>query len=173
MTKQVEDKKEFEEAVKRLYKATNNFKALEKKFGEIKRECEEKIEKHLKEINSNSEIVEGRSYSTESNLVVTRSQKTSVIFDADRLEKKLGKDLASKAIIKKYEVTDMLGLVNYLKSCNVNPKIFMDFIAVEKKVDDSELNQLFEIGKIKDSQVKDCYSVKKGNPYYKVKSVDF
>jgi hypothetical protein len=173
MRKQIDEKKEFEEAAKRLYTATNNFKALEKRFKEVKRDCENKIENYLQSIGSNSEVVEGRNYSTEHNLIVTRSQKTSVIFDASKLEKSLGKDLVSKVVIKKYEIVDIFGLVNYLKSCNVSPKIFMDFVRVEKQVDDNELNQLMELGEIEEKQVEGCYSVKKGNPYYKVKSVDF
>src|SRR5574344_2202666 len=44
-------------------------------------------------------------------LIVKKVQKSSVEFDADKLEKALGKELSQDVITKKREITDMAGLV--------------------------------------------------------------
>ena len=50
--------------------------------------------------------------------------------DANKLECALRKSIASKVIEKRYEIIDIEGLVEYLKTCNVDPQIFKSFIDV-------------------------------------------
>lgn len=100
---------------------------------------------------------------------VTKVQKTNVIFDANKVEKALGKKLSRDVIIKRCEVIDIESLVDYLKSCDVDPQIFKSFISITKIVDVNELDRLEEVGKITTEQLDGCYEVKNQNPYYTVK----
>ena len=104
-------------------------------------------------------------------LKVTRVQRATVEFKVDKLEKALPKDVAKKAIVKKYEVANMQGLISYLKECNVDPKKFKSFLSVTKYVDTKEMDKLEELGKISVEQIKGCYTVKKSNPYYTVSEI--
>ena len=102
------------------------------------------------------------------NIAVTRIQNSKVEFNPDKLEKALGKQLASNVVHKRYEITDMNGLTAYLRSCNVDPKIFKSFLSVSKIVDTKELDRLEELGKITTKQVEGCYTIKKQNAYFTV-----
>lgn len=92
----------------------------------------------------------------------------SVTFDADKIESKVDSELCKQFILKQYEITDMAGLISYLKSCGVDPKKFKKFIDVKKKVDTKKLDNLTKIGEIDEDDLKGCYSVKEGKSYLKV-----
>lgn len=99
---------------------------------------------------------------------VNRVQKSSVTFDANKLEKVLSKKICEDVIVKKYEITDMFGLICYLKECGVDPKIFKSFLSITKSVDVKELERLEELGKVSFEQLKGCYNIKYQNPYFTV-----
>lgn len=101
-------------------------------------------------------------------LNIKKVQKVSVEFDADKTEKVLDKSLRDEVISKRYEITDIEGLIEYLKECGVNPKRFKSYISVEKSVDVSALENLVATGKVNESDFEGCYSVKKSNPYFSV-----
>lgn len=62
----------------------------------------------------------------------------------------------------------MPGLIEYLKSCGVNPKKFKSFLNVTKTVNQKEIDQLFLTGKLSEKDVDGCYTTEKKNPYYTV-----
>lgn len=103
-------------------------------------------------------------------ITVNKCQAVSVKFDADKLETKLDKKYCQEVISKKYEVLDMPGLIEYLKSCGVSPKKFKTYIGVTKTVNQNKLDQLFATGKISEKDVDGCYITEKKNPYYTVKA---
>lgn len=100
---------------------------------------------------------------------VKRVQKSVVKFDADALEKLLGKELSSDVIEKQYCITNFEGLKAYLKKCNVSPTEFKKFITVSKSVKVEELDRLESIGKVSLSQIKGSYSIEVQKPYFMVK----
>lgn len=102
-------------------------------------------------------------------IVVNRIQKSSIKFDADKLEQVLGKDVASQIIQKTYYVEDMEGLIEYLKACGVNGKVFKSFIRVEKSVDQDALDRLENYGVISMDDIEDCYELVQSKPYFTVK----
>lgn len=102
-------------------------------------------------------------------LHLKKIQKASVEFNADAIEKALGKELSKEVILKRYEVQDMAALIVYLKECGVDPKIFKSFIVVEKSVDAEAIDRLEEVGRITHEQIDGCYTVKTQNPYFTVK----
>lgn len=101
-------------------------------------------------------------------VTVKRCQSVSIQFDAGKLEEKLDKEYCQEVISKKYEIQDMSGLIEYLKSCGVNPKKFKSFIKVEKTVNQGKLDQLFLTGKLSEKDVDGCYTTEKKSPYYTV-----
>jgi hypothetical protein len=101
-------------------------------------------------------------------VTVKRCQAVTINFDADKLENKLGKEYCQSFISKKYEVKDMSGLIEYLKSCGVNPKKFKSFLNITKVVNQKEIDQLFLTGKLSEKDVDGCYTTEKKNPYYTV-----
>lgn len=163
-------KEELRQSVQSFFEKQKKFKKVQEDFNRIKAQFNSDMEDYF-QCNS---IDKSLSISTEEMIdeciVVTRVQKSSVDFNADKLEVALGKKLAEQVIDKKYEVTDMHGLIAYLKECGADPQIFKSFISVSKKVDTKELDRLEDIGKISVEQVKGCYTIKSQNPYFTVKS---
>lgn len=145
------------------------FKGLQAKFEEAKRQFNDEMEAYFQESGITSMRVESDEL-VEGSLLVTRVQKSSVSFDADRLESALGKELAGQVIHKRYEIADILGLITYLKECGVDPKVFKSFLVITKTVDTKELDRLEEIGKITLDQVKGCYMINAQKPYFVVKN---
>ena len=99
---------------------------------------------------------------------VKQVQKSTVKFDAKKLEKVINKKHKNDVIKKRYEIYDMKGLIAYLKECNVDPKIFSSFVNVTPSVDVKELERLEQLGKVKLSDLKGCYFVEQQKPYYLV-----
>lgn len=141
-------------------KAKDSFEATKKRFYE---EMENFFESEQidKSITFENETFDG-------DLKVTKLQKVSVEFDAEKLERAIGKDFAKSVITKQYEIMDIDGLIAYLKECGVDPNVFKSFLNVTKSVDTKELDKLEELGKITAEQIEGCYSVKSSSPYFTV-----
>ena len=99
---------------------------------------------------------------------VKRVQRVSVDFEPERLEKVLDKEISKSVINRSYEIANIDGLIDYLKECGVDPKVFKSFLNVYKSVDMDELDRLEELGKISREQVEGCYTVKRQKPYFTV-----
>lgn len=94
--------------------------------------------------------------------------KSKVTFDPDKTEKALGKAYSKEVINKTCSIADLDGLITYLKSCGVDPKIFKSFLSVKKEVDIEKLERLEELGKVSEDQLRGCFEVKNQKPYYTV-----
>lgn len=115
----------------------------------------------------------GEMFSKENrNVRVRRIVPTTITWDADKLEKRLDKQVAQKIIQKQYTITDMDGLIAYLKSCGVSASKFKSFIAVTKTVDAKALEQLDAVGEIQHSDIKGCYSVKEKSSYLRLDVIE-
>lgn len=101
-------------------------------------------------------------------LVVRKVSKTIIDWDADKLERKIGRIAAKKVIKKQYRIQDMKGLTQYLRECGVDPKIFKRFILVDRTVDVKAIDQMGDVGELTVNQIKGCYTVKTSKPYYTV-----
>lgn len=177
MPKKNQGEKSWAEIVVDYALYQNGFKTLSKEYDRKKsvfyKQMDQMFEETRMEVNSiNSPDVRKIEYTKKSgevfNLSVSRVQSTKVIFDADKLEAKIPKTISKKIIRKKYFIEDFSGLVEYLKNCNVDPNKFKQFLRIEKSVDENSLEQMSELGLISDEQVKQCCSISKNAPYYKV-----
>lgn len=144
------------------------FKAEENAFKKRKEIFNKLADDFFAESGETQDVFVTDELSTATIVTVKRCQSVSIQFDADKLEKKLNKEYCQEIISKKYEVQDITGLIEYLKTCGVNPKKFKSFINVTKSVDQSKLDQLFLTGKLSEKDVDGCYTTEKKNPYYTV-----
>jgi hypothetical protein len=162
--------KHIKDAVRDFLIEQTVLKNMKENFEDVKKQFYKDMDSYFEsqKMADNSSVVFEFPTLGGSALKVTRVQRTTVEFKVDKLEKVLPKDVAKKAIVKKYEVTNMQGLISYLKECNVDPKKFKSFLSVTKYVDTKEMDKLEELGKISIKQIKGCYAIKKSSPYYTV-----
>lgn len=102
-------------------------------------------------------------------ITVTRSAKTTIEWFADKLRQRVTKEVFSQCVKKRYEIIDMKGLIKYLKTCGVDPKIFKSFIAVEEVIDPDAIDRASERGLLEAKDIRGCYLVHCSKPYYTVK----
>jgi len=145
-------------------------KHLQESFDKIKAGFASEMNKYFDEDNKGSKAIFNMDeFVDEMSLIVNRVQKSSVNFNADKLEKVLGKEISKDVIIKRHEIIDIDGLVEYLKQCGVDPSIFKSFIVTTKSVDVQALERLDEVGKLKGISIDDCFTLKSNEPYFTVK----
>lgn len=103
---------------------------------------------------------------SESEIVIQKIQKSNVKFDANKLEKVLDKPLRKRVINKTYEVSDISGLIAYLKELGADPEIFKSFLTISKSVNIRELENLESLGEISLDELKGTYTVNTSKPYF-------
>lgn len=161
---------DFTEAVLLLHEKTQRFKDVEARFKWIKSECTETIGRYFNENGIEKSVTVDSDDVMSSVIKVSKVERSSVNFNADRVEKALEKELASKVINKRYEINDIHGMIAYLKTCGVDPKIFKSFLNVIKTVNVKELERLSELGEVDEEDLNGCYTVTRSDPYYKIKA---
>ena len=160
---------ECKQAIITFFQKQKKFKQVQTRFGEIKTNFYNDMEDYFECNNVNGKLtIEDDTLNGTEKIVVTRIQSSKIEFNPDKLEKVLDKEFSQNIIQKHYEVTDMDGLVTYLKDCGISPKVFKSFISVRKTVNIKELDRLEQLGMITLEQIKGCYSVKNQNPYFTV-----
>lgn len=160
---------ECKQAIITFFQKQKKFKQMQTRFGEIKADFYNNMEDYFECNNVDGKLtIEGDTLEGSERFVVTRIQSSKVEFNPDKLEKALGKELAQNVIQRSYEITDMSGLITYLKDCDISPKVFKSFISVRKTVNTKELDRLEELGMITAEQIKGCYTIKSQNPYFTV-----
>ena len=156
------------QAVLDFFQEQRLFKQAQSKFTDAKERFYSDMEDYFKHNN----IVDGRLCIDDApgfeTLVVKRIQSSKVEFDLVKLEKALGKQLSRDVINKRYEINDIDGLIEYLKECGVDPKIFKSFLSVSRSLNAKEFDRLADLGKITQDQIEGCYTVKKQKPYFTV-----
>ena len=103
-------------------------------------------------------------------LVVSKIQKARISWNISKLRSILGKEVSKQVIDKKYTIVNMQGLIEYLKSCGVDLGGRRIIKKIEEVVNVKELEQMEQLGKVNEEDLKSCYSVKLQDPYYSVRS---
>ena len=165
----------IKESVRKLYEAQQEKKKFEAYYNSVRKKEQISISNfmftNLPEGQNSFEIElkDGVSYyENHTKLNVTRVRTKKIVWLLDKLKKKLDKTTYNNIVNKTYTVNDIQGLIEYLKSCGVDPKKFKKFIDVEETVNEKEINRLYDTGKIKQSDVKGCYEVDMGEPYIRI-----
>ena len=170
--------KQENEEVKRqtieLFELEQKFKAIRKQYEEKKARLTTSIKNFMfcnkcEDDEFHFVAMSGDRFSKEHQaLRVKKVTPTSIVWDADKLEEKLPKELCSQIVHKEYKVNDMPGLIEYLKSCGVSPKKFKSFLTIEKSVDANKIAQLDAVGEITHTDVKGCYTVSSKSSYLRI-----
>lgn len=162
----------FKNAVKTLYEKQIRLKEVQGKYLKIKEELTRDISNFYFTKGIEGAVtfpVDLQGSIGRVNLVVRRIQRVDIKFDPDKVEKALGKELSKKAVLKSYEVSNIVGLLEYVKELGADPKVIKGFLNVHKTVDQKMLDNLEKLGLINSSQLKGCYTVNKQEPYYTIK----
>ena len=161
---------ECKNVIATFFQKQKKFTQIQTQFNELKNSFYNDMEEYFSSNGIDGKLtVDCDGVDEVNTFTVTRIQNSKVDFNPEKLEKVLGKELSRSVIQKRYEIVDMNGMVKYLKGCGVSSKIFKSFISVHKTVNVKELEKLEELGKISAKQIKDCYTVKSQNPYFKVR----
>lgn len=176
--KPITDKRQNEEvqmAVIDFLESQEKFKEIERQYNEKKKKLQTQI-KNFMFINGFDSFKflahHGRFQEANSFLRVTNIRQKRIEFDVGALEQKLDKELLNEFLVKEYFVSNMDGLIKYLKSCGVNPKKFKKFIDVRKQVDKKKLDELSELGEITLKDLEGCYTIKESEGYVKITELD-
>lgn len=157
----------FRRALLDYQQKNERFKELKKQIEEYKKDFYEMANSFFKENDSKSFTVIDDEL--DANVVkLTMVENVKVEFDAEKLEKKLGKKISHSVITKKAIIYDIDGFISYMKEIGASPKKVKSFLEIQREVDKSKIENMSEVGDIKLSDIKGCYSVKKGNPYYRL-----
>lgn len=104
-------------------------------------------------------------------LNVNRIQSQRIIWDKDKLKKKLSKELYNKAVTKTYTLTDTQAFMNYMKELGANPKKIKKFILVDESVNEPALDNMYETGELTLEDVKGCFETKVSEAFVKLTEV--
>ena len=156
------------EVVRDFYNKQMEFSDIKKAFDQFKKSFEEEMELVFAESKTDSiSFSVGSDYKDEL-FVVKKRCRTYIKWNFQKLAINLGNKLFKQVVNKKYIVNDMLGLIKYLKSCNVDPNIFKKYIDVEYSLNESELDNLELLGKVKAEQLEGCFNLSFSKPWYSV-----
>ncbi len=99
---------------------------------------------------------------------VTKVEKTTIEWLAEKLEKRVPKAIARKFIRKQYAIANWPGMVEYLKALGAKPADFKKFLRVERTVDEKVIDHLSDIGELTVRDIAGCYLVKSQKPYFTI-----
>lgn len=163
------------DAVVRLYESQARFKQVEDAYKEERKRLQQDILKYMGQhglCSFNFLAQQGVFANDNRNLKIMGITPKKVNFDVEKMEELFGKEVLKEVVVKHYHITDMPGLVEYLKTCGVNPKKFKSFIEVEKEVDVRAVNRLGDVGVIKKEELAGCCNVIEGESYVKIQVID-
>lgn len=162
-------------SVARLYGLQQEKKDFDKYYSEVKNKEQLSVSNFMfsalpKGTESfEIELDEGTAfYEKPVKVLVNKIRKKTILWNADKLKKKLNKNHYSEAVDKTYTISNMPGLIKYLKRCGVDPVKFKSFIDVAETVNETKLNNLYELGEISKADIEGCYDVKMSEPYIRI-----
>lgn len=155
------------EVVKRFAEKKAKYDKVTAKFAEYKEHFERVLEEQLAgSIDAKKKLVVTAGDKT---ITVTRVEKTSIEWSIEKLKKKLSPAVLSKCVRKRYEIYDMKGLSRYLKACNVDPKIFRNYLLITETPDSELIDEAAYRGLLGPNDISGCYTVNKSKPHYQVR----
>lgn len=166
---------QIKESVQKLYKAQQDKKKFEKYYEEVRKKEQLCISNWMFSNLKNGEnsftvkLDNGMDfYSNPVTVTVTKVRRKTITWDLEALRKKLSKEKFTTVVNKEYTVIDMPGLVKYLKTCGVDAKKFKKFINVSETLDETKLDIMYETGKLKQEEIRGCYTVGVSEPYFRI-----
>lgn len=153
-----------------LYRKKMQLKKLDAEYKSLRESVDAEVKTYMANAGSDSlhftfkqQVPEapGSKYDimVDKNVRIMNVVRKKVIFDPDILEQRFGKEFCRDFISRKYEVVDWDGMVKLLKSRGIKPNEFLPFIKVEKKVDNSKIDQMESVGDIDMKDLEGAYKV--------------
>lgn len=166
---------QIKESVQKLYKAQQDKKKFDKYYDDVRKKEQLCISNWMFSNLKNGEnsftvkLDNGMDfYSSPVTVTVTKVRRKEITWDLEALRKKLSKEKFITVVNKEYTVIDMPGLVKYLKTCGVDAKKFKKFINVSETLDETKLDTMYETGKLKQEEIRGCYTVGMSEPYFRI-----
>lgn len=166
---------QIKDSVQRLYKAQQDKKKFDQYYEDVRKKEQLCISNWMFSNLKNGEnsftvkLDNGMDfYSNPVTVTVTKVRRKKITWNIEELKKKLSKEKFTTVVNKEYTVIDMPGLVKYLKSCGVDPKKFKKFINVSETLDETKLDTMYETGKLKQEEIRGCYTVGMSEPYFRI-----
>lgn len=166
---------QIKESVQKLYKAQQDKKKFDKYYDDVRKKEQLCISNWMFSNLKNGEnsftvkLDNGMDfYSNPVTVTVTKVRRKKITWDLEALKKKLSKEKFTTVVNKEYTVVDMQGLVKYLKTCGVDAKKFKKFINVSEILDETKLDTMYETGKLKQEEIRGCYTVGMSEPYFHI-----
>ena len=166
---------QIKESVQKLYKAQQDKKKFDKYYEDVRKKEQLCISNWMFSNLKNGEnsftvkLDNGMDfYSSPVTVTVTKVRRKKITWDLEALKKKLSKEKFITVVNKEYTVIDMPGLVKYLKTCGVDAKKFKKFINVSETLDETKLDTMYETGKLKQEEIRGCYTVGVSEPYFRI-----
>lgn len=160
--------KKIKKAVIELETLNANFKSEEEKYKKRKLELQDLI-KGYTDKNNVEEF--GFVWLDKVKRIKPIIQK-KIIWDMDKLSKKVRKSLLNEILDKTYTINDMNGLIDFLKDYDVDPKKFKKFINVEQKVNNKKVDELNALGELTYDDLAGCYELQANLSYVKISDLE-
>lgn len=152
--------------IRSLYNLEQKYKYAKEQYEEEKKKLSARIKTYMFVNGVGSLRVHDKI--TDDNISVQSVNPKAIAWDADKLEKTIGRRECGAFVEKQYSITDMEGLVKYLQACGVDPAKFKKYIHVEKKVNQAKFNEWSELNEVDASELKDCYELKDISGYLRI-----
>lgn len=168
---------EIKESVRKLYNARKARKRMTEELQEIEKEECKSISNYMYCNCPNEKSIEvlldehDNFYLHPTVVRVTKSNRTTVNYNIPKIKQIFDKGIVKRILTKRYEISDMEGLIKYLKSCGVNPKEFKRYIDVQESVNEQELEQMYSMGEIDKKQFRSCCDVDVGKTVFTLTEV--
>lgn len=154
-----------------FYESKVNYDKHTKSFETIKAEFESDMELYFdKYANEDGEIrlKTNDTYAGTIGIKVKKVEPTKVTINPVTFLRKCKDKLLRKKIVKNgYQVTDVMGLLKYLKEQGISYKDVKSFIKRVPNVDYDALNNAVDLGELDPELVKECSEINFRKPYYK------
>lgn len=161
-------KQKIIKTVKELDSLNKTFKDQEEKYKAEK----DRLQKIIKDYTDESNLEEFDFNDNLSHYKVRPVINKKINWDIDKLSKKLDKEVLNEILVKEYSINDFGNLIEYLKSCGVDPKKFKKFIDVKKTVNNKKIDELSQLGDIKEDDLSGCYELQANFSYVKISLFD-
>ena len=127
-----------------------------------KNKTEKEIEELKKELISELKKRSDKKYSilSDANVISFRLiTRNNILYDIDKMKKKLTKKQRKQLITKNVKVVDYEGFAEIMKKHGVRFEEIRDYIKVEEKVSTEKLKNMFDAGEIDLQKISDCYEI--------------
>lgn len=145
------------------------FKQAEAEFNRYKKEFYGNVRKFMERKGNKSFVFRDGSNRKFS---VSDVRPTKVTFDASKVRKALSEDVCEAVIVRDVRVEDMDGFLQYMEQIGADMPLVESFMQVQETVDQEELNDMVETGKVNMEDLEGCYELKVSDGYIKITEME-